>query len=181
MAFFDDKIFWKGNSRSFDPGFAMFVLIQPVLSLGYIGEFSRKTWLVTSNPISPRTPRNKAAILLLFTELRKLEIELFNENCCFKCSVKYLNDSILTLIRRYPAAHITTPTTARISIMVTAAGCLIKTNKVRVKSRRKDLSGLLYCIWYPPTPPPAKVEDQWNSSGIDQYSSGGRPIIYGIG
>lgn len=87
------------------------------------------------NPISPSTPGNKAAILLLFTELRKLEIELFNENCCFKCSVKYLNDWILTLIRRYPAAHMTTPTTARISIMVTAAGCLIKTNKVRVKSR----------------------------------------------
>lgn len=136
MPFFDDKLFWKGSSRSFDPDFAVFVLIQPVLSLRHIyWRVLPKSLTGDVNPISPSTPGNKAAILLLFTELRKSEIELFNENCCFKCSIKYLNDWILTLIRRYPAAHMITPTTARISIMVTAAGCLIKTNKVRAKSR----------------------------------------------
>lgn len=136
MPFFDDTLFWKGSSRSFDPDFAVFVLIQPVLSLRHINwRVLPKSLTGEVNPISPSTRGDKAAILLLFTELRKLEIELFNENCCFKCSVKYLNDWILTLIRRYPAAHMTTPTTARISIMVTAAGCLIKTNKVRAKSR----------------------------------------------
>ena len=33
MPFFDDKLVWKGSSRLFDPDFAVFVLIQPVLSL----------------------------------------------------------------------------------------------------------------------------------------------------
>ena len=82
MPFFDDKLCWKGSSRSFVPDFAVFVLIQPVLSLRHIyWRVLPKSLTGDVTPISPSTPGNKAAILLLFTALRKLEIELFNENC----------------------------------------------------------------------------------------------------
>ena len=49
------------------------------------------------------------------------------------------SNRILTLISRYPAAQTAKPTTARISITVTVAGCLERTsNKKLVHSNRKN-------------------------------------------